>query len=151
MPRQTKNSRASANKLVVDTNVLVSGLIWGGVPGRIVERITDGGCELATSRSLLNEFSSVLDYPKFRSALAHTQVSRWEAFFGVLETVTIVTPARRVRLIPDEPVDNELIAVALTVGADAIVSGDRHLLDLGTVKGIPILTPREFLRRFQAR
>jgi len=61
------------------------------------------------------------------------------------ERAEVVTPAHQIEAIPDDPSDNRLLEAAIAGGADYVVSGDRHLLDLKTYEGVQIVTPARFV------
>ena len=124
-----------------DTNVLVSGVMFGGHPRRILSRIARGIVANITSPDLLREVGIVLARRKF--GLQPDEVFRILALFR--DTFEIVEPARRVRVIVADPSDNIVLEAAATGAADAIVSGDKHLCQLHTWNGIPILTPVQFI------
>ena len=69
-----------------------------------------------------------------------------ELVLGYAELATLVMPTPISPTILDDPDDDHVLACALTAGADAIVSGDRHLLDLHTFQSVPIVTPAEATR-----
>lgn len=117
--------------LVLDTNVLVSALGWDGPEWRVYERVREGTYRLATSTALLRELERVLEYPKFE--LERTE--RVAFVEDVWADALLVQPTRRVFAIEDDPDDNHVLARAVTAGADFIVSGDRHLLDLRSFEG----------------
>jgi putative PIN family toxin of toxin-antitoxin system len=132
-------------KIVCDTNVLISGILFGGNARQILDLATRGAVTNAISADILNEAQGVLLRPKF--GLSTSQV------LGILElfrdTFETVIPDCPVAAITDDPDDNRILEAALAAKADAIVSGDKHLLDLGTWNGIPILSLADFLRCFK--
>ena len=132
-------------KIVCDTNVLISGILFGGNARQILDLATRGAVTNAISADILNEAQGVLLRPKF--GLSTSQV------LGILElfrdTFETVIPGCPVAAITDDPDDNRILEAALAAKADAIVSGDKHLLDLGTWNGIPILSLADFLRCFK--
>jgi predicted nucleic acid-binding protein len=69
-----------------------------------------------------------------------------EALRRLLDRACVVEPEPTPRVVPDDPEDDKLVAVALAAGADAIVTGDRHLLDLDPHGPLRILRPAEFVR-----
>ena len=83
--------------------------------------------------------------PKFGLSTSHV-LGILELFRDTFETVI---PSCPVAAITDDPNDNRILEAALAAKADAIVSGDKHLLDLGTWNGIPILSPADFLRHLK--
>jgi uncharacterized protein len=136
-------------RVVLDANGLVSALIRPkGPPGRILERLLrDEDFELVVSLSMLEELRRALHYPKVRKYLPLT-VDEVDLWADALQAITIVVegrPSRRV--IAADPADDIYLFAALDGLADYVVSGDRHLLDLGEFEGIPIVTPRTLLAR----
>lgn len=91
-------------RAVLDTNILVSGLGWSGVPGQVVEAALAGRFELVTSPALLEEFRRVLSYPKLAEVVDDPQ--RLVELLAVIAQV--VEPAERVDLVADEA-DNRVI------------------------------------------
>lgn len=137
--------------LVLDTNTALSGLLWGGTPGRLIDAAEAGRIELASSAALLAELQGVLGREKFARQLAQRGLTMGDVFDGYAALVVIVTPAGIPPTIAQDPADDQVLAVALGARADLIVSGDRHLLDLGgQYQGIPIVSPAHALRIISA-
>lgn len=133
-------------RVVLDTNVLVSALLFGGVPGTILQLVADGALILVTSPILLTELERVLiskfDYPPTIAELITTELrSLGER----------VDPTLTLNAIRQDPSDNRVLECAVSAQADAIVSGDRHLLILKTFRGIPILSPQAFLTAWREK
>jgi putative PIN family toxin of toxin-antitoxin system len=129
-------------KVVVDTNVLVSGLFFGGVPGRVVDAWVVGHVELVLSPAILDEYRRVgrelvAKYPERAVALAPVLTL-------ITMHATIVDATPLADPVSADPADDMFLAAALTSGARIIVSGDRHLLDVAGWRGIAVLTPRAF-------
>ena len=137
-------------RLVLDTNTALSGLLWGGNPGRLIDAAMDGRVELATSTVLLAELQGVLSRAKFSRPLAKRGWAVADVFDGYASLVLLVTPAGIVPTILRDPADDQVLAAALAAQADLIVSGDAHLLDLKQFQTIPIVTAREALRHVPA-
>lgn len=130
-------------RVVLDTNVVISGVHFGGIPRQILELAVDRHFLPLTSPSLLAELHRVL-LVKFRYPpdAAKEVVDGWEivaAVVNISERLTVVTA---------DPDDNSVLECALAGQADTVVSGDKHLLALKTFRRISILTPQEFLTRF---
>ena len=139
-------------RLVCDTNVLISALIWRGTPGRVLDRIETGVDQLFFSRTLLTELAEVLDYPRIACALEQRRLSPRDILEAVVSVSEFVTPAPlTTRLVPGDPDDDHVLACAMAAHADVIVTGDRHLLKLGQWKTICILTPMAYLEQFDQR
>lgn len=134
-------------KVVLDTNVFVSSLLSkAGRPAMVIDAWRAGRYLLVTSPSIIFEIKRVVEAPDIRKKYGLSR-DRIERLILLLEKDTIVVPglSAAARAIPKDPTDEMFLSAALDARADLIVSGDRHLLDLGEYKGIPILTVREFL------
>jgi putative PIN family toxin of toxin-antitoxin system len=126
-------------RVVLDTNVIVSGIGWGGTPAAILDAVSDGQLVLVTSAPLLAELRRVLEYPRLAKVIqGGAQLADLVAASGV-----VVAPTRTLTVVSDDD-DNRVLEAAIEGAADYIVSGDTDLLDLGSFRGIPILTPAEF-------
>ncbi len=136
----------SPARIVVDTNVLVSGLLFGGVPGRLIELGAQGRLQIIATRAILQEYIRVLAYPKFKLTKAEIRGLLDEVILPLVEAVRVdAVPA----VIGADHSDDEFLAAAAAGSVEAIISGDRHLLALKTYQGIPIETAAEFLRRYE--
>jgi len=133
-------------KAILDTNVLISAYVFpGGTPEAVYRLALEGRLEIGTSLTLLAELGRVLGQ-KFgwipdRVEAAVAQVARIAA---------VVEPGETVRVVTADPADDRVLEAARAFGADVIVSGDRHLLDLGTWSGIEIISPAELVARRSA-
>lgn len=127
-------------RVVLDTNVLVSGLLWNGPPRQILDAVRLGSLDLYISPSLLDELSEVLVRPKFAERLAAANVAAFTLVGGVAALATIVRPVDIEATISADPDDDDVLACAVAAGAVRIVSGDDHLLSLGSFRGIQITT-----------
>jgi putative PIN family toxin of toxin-antitoxin system len=132
-------------RAVLDTNVLISAFLFpGGAPEMVYRLVLQGQVEFIISRALLAEFGRVLT-AKFR-----WDVARAEAAVAQLISIGImVEPLETVTEISADPTDDRVLEAAASGGAQVIVSGDRHLLSLGTWHGIRILPPAAFLQEFR--
>jgi putative PIN family toxin of toxin-antitoxin system len=137
-------------RLVLDTNVVASGLLWaGGPPAQLIDAAQAGAVELFTSKTLLAELTRILARTKLARAVATSTLSIDELVLGYAELATIMTPANIAPTSAD-PDDNHVLACALAAQVDLIVSGDPHLLDLKQFHSMPIVTPREAVARITA-
>lgn len=128
--------------VVLDTNVLVSGLGWPrSLPGRIVDRAVHGRFVLVTSKPLLAELERVLAYPRLAKAIDGPS----ELVRLISEVAVVVEPDREVTMIERDPADNRVLEAAVAASADYIVSGDTDLLEIGSFEGVRIVSPREFI------
>ncbi|HEY90125.1 MAG TPA: putative toxin-antitoxin system toxin component, PIN family [Thermoflexia bacterium] len=136
-------------KIVLDTNVFVSSLLSKhGAPAQVLTAWRNRHFLLCCSPAIVREVQRVLAYPKLRDkyqlTTAHTnallELLRHDTFLVSGETVIAPT-------IPNDPTDEIFLICALEAAADLIVSGDRHLLELGTYANIPIVTVTALLER----
>jgi len=134
-------------KVVADTNVLVSALIFpGGAPEAFYRLALEGRIELVSSRPLLAELGRVLT-EKFGWEAERAE----EAIGQVVRLAEIVAPREPLSEIEADPADNRVLEAAAAGGVDAIVSGDRHLLVLGSWRGIEIQSPATFIAENRTR
>jgi putative PIN family toxin of toxin-antitoxin system len=137
-------------RLVLDTNTALSGLLWGGTPGRLIDAAEAGQVELASSAALLAELQGVLSREKFAKQLAKRGITVADVFDGYAAMVTLVAPAVIAPTITRDQADDQVLAAALAAKADLIVSGDAHLLDLKNFQGIEIVTATVAVERIAA-
>jgi len=127
-------------KVVFDTNILVSALVFpGGRADAALRRIVEEQDQLIISKAILAELLRVLGskFSRDSEELAHVAVF-------LSELALTVKPRRRLQVVKDEP-DNRILECALTGRAEVIVIGDHSLLALGEYKGVRIIRLREYL------
>ena len=128
-------------KVVLDTNVLISAIVFGGRPREVLEAAIKGQIQLVLTEYIMEELRGVLEGKKFRYPEEITDLIIHE-----LEALAeIVKPKERITVIEKDPEDNGVLECAQESQADYIVSGDTHLLEIQDFKGTKILTPEEFL------
>ena len=132
--------------LVLDTNVVVAGLLWHGAPNRLLQVAIDRRIELATSVALLEELERVLTRAKFAKQLARQSVSPRMLLDRYAIISDAVVPASIPRVARD-PDDDRILACAIAGQADLVVSGDSDLLNLKAYQRIPIVGVSEALSR----
>jgi putative PIN family toxin of toxin-antitoxin system len=139
-------------RFVLDTNLLVSGVIAAGLPRRPVDGAKAGEFERCTSEVLLAELLDVLSRGKFAARLEQAGLTPQGIVEDLRRIAVIVAPVDTPRVVPTDPDDDHVIAAALASVADLIASGDkRDLQPLGSFNGIPIVTAREAVERLEAR
>ena len=134
-------------RLVLDTNVAVSGLLWHGNPGKLINAAQAGSLTLYTTAPLLAELHGVLGREKFTKHLHVRGLSATQVFEGYAALATVVVPAIIPPAIIDDPDDDAVLACAVSAKADLVVSGDPHLLKLEHYEDVPIVTPAEAVKR----
>ena len=132
-------------RLVLDTNVVVSGLLWHGPPRQILDAAGAGRASLFTSPALLGELQDVLNRPKFAKRLADAGITAEALLLGYAALAALVQPADIGPVVVADPDDDAVLAVAAAARADAVASGDPHLLQFGQFQWIPILGPTQVL------
>jgi putative PIN family toxin of toxin-antitoxin system len=139
-------------RIVLDTNAVVSALLWRGTPYRLLEAARQRDqVQLFTSTVLLEEFADVLLRPvPVNKRLAILGMTARQVLADYVDAVDLVTPLSVPAIIADDPDDDHVIAAAVAAEADLIVSGDKHLLRIGTHAGIRIVTPAEALAAITA-
>ncbi len=132
---------------VLDTNVVIAGLLWAGPPHSLLLRATERqDIALATSPVLMSELADTLALGRFRKRIADAATSVEELVAAYRDATVIVTPREVPRVIPDDVDDDHVIAAAVAARAQYIVTGDRtHLLPVGTHGEIAIISPRQCL------
>jgi putative PIN family toxin of toxin-antitoxin system len=131
-------------RAVLDTNVLVSGVIAPhGVPRCILEAWHASRFTLLTSEAIVAEVSRVLRYPRIRERYGVTEEDALAVADSLIVDAEVVAGLYEVQRSAD-PDDDMFLACALEGRAEYVVSGDRHLLEIGSYHGVVIVTPRQF-------
>ena len=128
-------------RIVLDANVLASGVFWAGHPFHVLNLWAHDGVQVLASEPILQEYAEVLrelGMDQEKTHLAET----WVAF--VFQHASLIDVRTQVDACRD-PDDNKYLACAVDGGAAFIVSGDRDLLTLKAFRGIPIMNPRRFM------
>ena len=128
-------------RIVLDSNVPISAVVFGGKPREILNLVIRGELTLIVSPAILDEGEAVLGGVKFRFS--------GEAARGVIKEIEalaeIVDPATVVSAVPEDPDDDRVIACALDGRAEYLITGDHHLLKIGVYSALSILNPDDFL------
>ena len=133
-------------RVVLDTNILIGAVITKGTPpDRLYQAWMRGEINLITSTAQMAEVAAVLARPRLKKFLGTDEAETLVENIGTRALILDEPPS--VNLSPD-PKDNPILAAAIAGKADVIVSGDKkHMLALGEVEGIPVVTAREALER----
>ena len=134
--------------VVLDTNIWVSAIIWGGIPDRIVTLQQQKLIEIASSQKLLNELERTLNKKKFQPKLAAMKLTALDVISLIRESV-VLYPIPEL-FVPElrDPDDSIVLATAIAAQAQVIITGDQDLLVLSQYKNIPIMNAQDFLQRY---
>ena len=132
-------------RVTLDSNVYVSGFVFGGKPKRVLELAIDGEIEVAVSDPIIQEVRRHL-LGKF----GWSEPRAAEAVDSITEFAKHVTPTEAIDTVPTDPDDNRVLECAVSAGSQTIVTGDDDLLRLVAFRGIEIVRVADFLTRFSA-
>ena len=131
-------------RVVLDTNVLVSGLLWSGAPNQLLKWTRDRSLDALSCESAIAEVKRVLDYPKFAARISALDSTPALMIAYLMNLVTHVPhPGHVPAIVSEDPSDDLFLALATENQGRLIVSGDQHLLSLKEYQRIPIVTPGE--------
>lgn len=131
-------------KVVMDTNVFISGVFFSGPPYQILKAWQSGEFELVVSHEILEEYGRVGEI----LAEEHPNIDLNPILTFVIEHAKVYTPVKLKEPVCEDPDDDKFIACALSSGSRVIISGDKHLLKVSGYQGINVLKPREFVDRY---
>ena len=127
-------------KLVLDTNVFVSGIFWTGSSNKVIFSWKEGKFVLVTSLEIISEVIKVLK--DFKIRLPENMIKEWIDL--ITRNSVIVEPKEKINIIKDDPKDDIFIETAVAGNVDFIISQDNHLLKLKEFRKIKIITPEAF-------
>lgn len=128
-------------KVVLDTNILISAIVFGGKPREVLEAAIKGKIQIVLTENIIKELKGVLEGNKFQYPTEITDLIIQE-----LEALAeIIKPKERITVIEKDPEDNRVLECAQKAQADFIVSGVMHLLEIHDFKGTKIVTAEKIL------
>ena len=128
-------------KVVIDTNIFISGFGWNGKPEEILKLIKDRQIVNYSSAEIIEEIMRVVSYPKLRfPEPLQIKILEFVLFYS-----EFVEPQKRIFTITEDPHDNKFLECAIEAKVDYIISGDPHLSDMKKFKTVKIVTASEFL------
>ena len=137
-------------RLVLDTNVVASAMLWGGTPKLLLQARRERRVELYTSTPLLAELTDILGRSKFAKKITASLLTVDQLVDHYAELVQVVRPTPTPRIVSDTD-DDVMIGTALAAKADLLVTGDRPLLSVSEYQGVRIVSVTEALELIAAR
>jgi hypothetical protein len=131
-------------KVVIDTNVLISGIFWKGQPNKVLNIWREGKITPVVSADMLSEFTKVMN--DFKIRLPQDLIREWINM--ILKNSIWVEPKEKLDVVKDDPEDNMFLEAAVAGDAEYIISQDKHLLKLKSYSRIRIVKPEEFNKQF---
>ena len=126
-------------RLVLDTNVVASAILWGGTPRVLLQAAREKRIDLFTSMAMLAELTDILGRRKFDKKIAASGLTIDQFVDGYAQLASVVRPSATPRIAPD-PDDDVVIGTALAAKADLIVTGDKPLLSVAEHQGMRIVS-----------
>ena len=130
-------------KVVLDTNVLLSAILFGGTPGRLLDAWRAGQVELVMSPDIVDEYVRVGE--RLNERYPDVEIQPIVAL--VVQNATMVPSVPLPGAVCDDPDDDKFLACALASGTETVVSGDKKLRAVSGYEGINVLTPRQLVDR----
>jgi putative PIN family toxin of toxin-antitoxin system len=134
-------------RIVLDTNVLISGIFFAGYPYEILDAWRQGRLDIATSPEILEEYSRVV----LELAAGFQEIDPHAILSLIMIESHLTTAAPLPHQVCDDPDDDKFLACAIASGARIIVSGDKALRRVTGYQGISVLSPRDFVARHLSR
>ena len=131
-------------RVVIDTNVIVSAILFGGIPGKLISLWKSGRITPLASKAMIDEYIKVLAYPKFK--LSENEIN-YIFYNEILPYFEVIIPKPGQTIVQEDPSDDKFIHCAESGKASVIISGDQHLLNLKSYGKIKIITPSRFLNQ----
>lgn len=131
-------------RTVIDTNVIVSAILFEGIPGELISLWKSGHIQPLASRDIIDEYIKVLTYPKFDLSEIEINYILYNEILSYFEIITL-KPGQII--IQKDPSDDKFLHCAKAGKASVIITGDQHLLSLKSYGKIIILTPFQFLEK----
>ena len=135
-------------RIVLDTNIWLSGIFWKGESNKLIESCIAKKIEIIITKEILSEITKVLDTEtKFQKFIDERKQKIEDLMRTILSVSTLIETESRVDLIKAHPQDNIILEAALDGSADYIISYDKHILNMIEFREIKILQPKEFIEK----
>ena len=136
-------------RIVLGTNIVISGLIWRGAPHQVMLALSDDKFTAYTSYSMVSELTRKLLGTKLGRELIKRDISAQQLVMSYTALCEIVSPVPLAQPICRDPDDDAVLACAKAANADLIVSGNQDPLVLQAFEGIQIVTVAQALERLR--
>lgn len=134
-------------KVVLDTNVWLSGIFWEGEASKIIEKAEKKNIQIIISEDILSEIVNVLNREsKFQKYILNLRLNLEDMLRTILSISTLIETRNKLDIIKADPKDNIILEAALNGKAEYIISYDNHLLNMIEFRSIKIISPGEFLK-----
>ena len=138
-------------QVVFDANIYVSALISAhGNPAKLLQKWKDSEIEVVVTHAIIDEVYRVTGYARLQNKYARIRENREELVADLRKIAILVEPTQTLSIVQQDETDNRYIECAVESGANYIITGDPHLLDVGEYQGIKILNPATFLALLDA-
>ena len=133
-------------RVVIDTNVVVSALLFGGTPGKLISLWKEGRIKAFISKEIIDEYLRVLAYPRFNLSEMEIDYLLYQEILPYFEITKIKSGPI---ILEKDPPDDKFIYCAQASDSKIIISGDQHLLSMKKYGLIEILSPAQVIKRFR--
>ena len=131
-------------KIVIDTNVVISGTFFGGFPRKIIEAVVGNKISACANESIIDEYVEIIEEMIDRK---NGKLDK-NILLPFINKLNVVKPTAKVKVSRDKD-DNKFIECAIDTKAMYIVSGDNNLLDIIEYKGVQIITAKDFCKKYE--
>ncbi|MBI5065804.1 putative toxin-antitoxin system toxin component, PIN family [Candidatus Woesearchaeota archaeon] len=130
-------------KVVIDTNVLISGIFWSGnYSSQVIDAWKNGDFTLIISKEVIEELVETLR--DFKIKMPEEMIQEWKEM--LTKNSILVESSTRINVVKDDPEDDKFVETAVEGNAEFIITQDKHLLKVKYYQEIKIITPEEFLK-----
>jgi len=133
-------------KVVIDTNVIISGVFWNGVSSKIISLIDENKITMIASIQIIYEYERVANSEELLEKTDLQQQAVMKNSMKIMQKAHLVEPRQKFTIIKEDPDDDKFLDAAVEGKVKYIISNDNHLLRLKEFEGIKIVTPEEFLK-----
>lgn len=133
-------------KVVLDTNIWLSAIVWHGEANKIIEAGLNKKIKITITQEILSEIADVLNREKFHDFIENKKEKIEDIIRVILSFSTLIETKTKIELIKDDPKDNIILEAASDGKVNYIISYDKHLLNMIEFNKIKIITPGDFLK-----